>query len=38
MHEYQQVHRAHEPKDKRMSGYEVTIMHMCSLGYEDAGM
>ena len=35
---YQQAHREHEPKDKRMWGYEVTSKHTWTEGYEDAGM
>ena len=35
---YEQAHKIHEPKDKRMWGYKVTSKHTPTWGYEDAGM
>ena len=38
MRGYQQVHRVHEAKNKRMWGYKVTSKHTQTWGYDDAGM
>ena len=38
MQGYQQAHSAHNPKDKKMWGYEVTSKHIRTSGYEDARM
>ena len=38
MERYQQAHRIHEPKDKRMWGYKVTSKHTPTWAYEEARM
>ena len=38
MPEYQQTYRMHEPKDKRMWGYEVKSKHTPTWAYEDVRM
>ena len=35
MRGYQQTHRVHEPKDKKIWGYKVTSKYTQTWGYED---
>ena len=38
MRGYQQAHRVHEPKDKKMWGYDAVRKHIRTWGHGDAWM